>query len=111
MNFEIRYMYLYDFYLNILTASNDVARALKKVCTSNGDHWAKQSFNSIASLFIMGTSLKENNLLPEGANSFISEQFPMAWKITITISDGLPLMLLFATPWLLPYFMRVNNEG
>ena len=46
--------------------------------------------------FQMGTSLKGKNLLPEGANSFLYEQFLIvSWKITfITLSD-LPLMLLF----------------
>ena len=42
-----------------------------------------------------GTSLKGKSLLPEGANSFFYEQFPIVWKITfITLSD-LPWMLLF----------------
>ena len=43
----------------------------------------------------MGTSLKGQNLLSEGANSFLYEQFLIVWKSTfITLSD-LPLMLLF----------------
>ena len=38
--------------------------------------------------FQMGTSLKGKNLLPEGANSFLYEQFYRVWKITfITLSD------------------------
>ena len=32
----------------------------------------------------METSLKGKNLLPEGPNSFLLEQFLMAWKITFT---------------------------
>ena len=44
---------------------------------------------------IMGTSLKRKTSLPEGANSFLYEQFIIVWKITsITLSD-LPRMLLF----------------
>ena len=51
---------------------NGVARTLKKLCTSNGDYWIKQWYSSITSLFKMGTSLKEKNLLPLlGANSFL----------------------------------------
>ena len=43
----------------------------------------------------MGSSLKGKNLLPEGANYFLYEQFLIVWKITfITLSD-LPWMLLF----------------
>ena len=45
---------------------------LKKIRTSNGDYDIKQWFSSIASLFKMGTSPKGKNLLPEGANSFLS---------------------------------------
>ena len=42
-------------------------------------------FNCIP--FQMGTSLKGKNLLPEGANSFLYEQFLIVWKITyITLS-------------------------
>ena len=33
----------------------------------------------------MGTSLKGKNLLPEGADSCLKEQFLMVWKITFTI--------------------------
>ena len=50
-------------------------------------------FNCIP--FQMGTSLKGKNSLPEGANSFLYEQYLIVWKFTfITLSD-LPLMLLF----------------
>ena len=54
-----------------LTASNGIARMLKKLHTTKGDYWIKQLFSSSASLFIMGASLKGKNLLPEGANSFL----------------------------------------
>ena len=50
--------------------TNGVARTLKKLRTSKGD-LIKQLFNFIASLFIIGTSLKGKNLLPEEANSFL----------------------------------------
>ena len=36
-----------------------VARMLKKLRTSKGDYLTKQWFSSVASLFKMGTSLKE----------------------------------------------------
>ena len=43
----------------------------------------------------MGTSLKGKNLLPEGANSFLYEQFLRVRKITfITLSDDLPWMFI-----------------
>ena len=38
----------------------------------------------------MGTSFKGNNLLPEGANSFIYERFLIVWKITFTTFGDLP---------------------
>ena len=50
---------------------NGVARMLQKLRISKGDYWIKQWFTSIATLFIMGTSLKGKNLLPEGAKSFL----------------------------------------
>ena len=40
--------------------------------------------------FQMGTSLKGKNLLPEGANSFLYEQFLIVWKITFTTLGDLP---------------------
>ena len=44
--------------------------------------------------FQMGTSHKGKNLLSEGANSFLYEQFLIVWKVTfITLSD-LPRMLV-----------------
>ena len=61
----------------IVTMFNGVARMLKKLHTSTGDYWIKQRFFSIASLFKMRTSLIEKNLLPEGANFFLLEQFLM----------------------------------
>ena len=83
--------------LRLLTvySSNGVARALKKLHTSKGDYWIKQWFSSIASLFKMGTSLKGKNLLPEGANSSLYEQFLILWKITFITWSDLPWMLLF----------------
>ena len=43
----------------------------------------------------MGTSLKGKTLLPDGANSFLYEQFLIVWKISfITLSD-LPGMYNF----------------
>ena len=74
--------------IKIWKENDGVARTLKKVRTSKGDYWIKQLFSSIVSLFNMGTSLKGQNYLPEGANSFLYEQFIMVWKITfITLSD------------------------
>ena len=78
-----------------LRPHNGVARTLKKLLTSKGDYWINQKFSSIVSLYKRGTSLKGKNLLPEGVNSFLYEQFLIVWKITfITLSD-LPRMLLF----------------
>ena len=54
----------------------------------------QQWFSSIASIFEMGTSLKGKNSLPEGANSFLYEQFLIVWKITFIILNDLPWMLL-----------------
>ena len=50
--------------------SNGVAKTLKRLGTSKGD-CIKQSFCTFTSLFKMGTSLKEKNLLTEGENSFL----------------------------------------
>ena len=44
----------------------------------------------IVPLFIMGTSLKGENLLPQGANSFLLEQFRLVWRITFTTLGDLP---------------------
>ena len=41
---------------------------------------SNDSFNYVP--FQMGTSLKGKNLLPEGAKSFLYEQFLIVWKIT-----------------------------
>ena len=41
-------------------------------------------FYSILSLFRIGTSLKGKILIPEGANSFRSEQFLTVCKLTFT---------------------------
>ena len=38
----------------------------------------------------MGTPIKEKNLLQEGANSFLYEQFLIVWKITFITLSGLP---------------------
>ena len=51
---------------------NGVARTLKKLRTSKGDHWIKQLFSSTASLFKIGTSRKGKNSLPEQILSFKS---------------------------------------
>ena len=40
--------------------------------------------------FQMRTSLKGKNLLPEGANSFLYEQFLVVWKVTFIILSVLP---------------------
>ena len=64
-----------------LSLCKGIARMLKKLRTSMGDHWIKQWFSSITSLFKLRTSLKGKNLLPEGANSFLYEQFLIVWKI------------------------------
>ena len=40
---------------------------VKKLRTSKGDYWIKQWFSSIASLFIMGTSLKRKEFAPRGS--------------------------------------------
>ena len=75
--------------------SNGEARTLKKLRTSKGDYSIKHWFSTISSLFKMGTSLKGKNLLPEGANSFLSEQFLVVWEITFTTLGELPRVLLF----------------
>ena len=104
---------------------NAVARRLKRLRTPKGDYWIKQWFSSIVSLFKMGTSLKEKNLLPEEANSFLSEQFLKVWKITFTTLGELPWVLLFllracvycvmgATPMLLKlqcYILLLQNQS
>ena len=51
----------------------------EKLRTSKGNCWIKQLFNSIVPLLIMGTSLKEKNLLPDGTISFLQEPFLMAF--------------------------------
>ena len=43
----------------------------------------------------MGTSHEGKNLLPEGTNSILYEQFPIVWKITFMTLNDLPIMLLF----------------
>ena len=53
------------------TTVNGPFITLKNLRASKGDDWIKQRFSSIAPIFIMGTSLKGKNLLPEGANSFL----------------------------------------
>ena len=50
-------------------------------------------FNCIP--FQIGTSLIGQNLLPEGANSFLYEQFLIVWKITYNTPSDLPELLLF----------------
>ena len=40
--------------------------------------------------FQMGTSIKGKNLLPEGPNSFLYEQFLIEWKITFNTLSDLP---------------------
>ena len=82
-------------WLDWVTFSNGVARALKKLRTSKGDYWIKQRFSSIAPLLKIGTSLKGKNLLPEGASYFLYEQFLRVWKIAFTTLGDLPGMLLF----------------
>ena len=53
---------------------------VRKCYTHQRETTVTSSDSSIASLFIMGTALKGKNLLPEGANSFLLEQFLMALK-------------------------------
>ena len=50
-------------------------------------------FNCIP--FINGKFSKGENLLAEGANSFLYEQFLIVWKITFITLNDLPCMLLF----------------
>ena len=59
---------------------NGVARMLKMLRTSIEDYWIKQWVSSIAPLLKVGTSLKGKNLLLEGVNSFLYEQFLKVWK-------------------------------
>ena len=72
-----------------LSRINGVARTLQKVTHIKGRllDQAKRLFNCVP--FQMGTSLKGKNLLPEGANSFLYEQFFIVWKITFTILSDL----------------------
>ena len=67
----------------------------EKLCISKGYYCIKQWFSTIMSLFKKGTSLKGKNLLPEGENSFLQEQFLKVWKITFTTLGELPWVLLF----------------
>ena len=48
-----------------------IARTLKKLRASKGDHCIKQLFSIITSLLKMGTSLKGKSSLPERVNSFL----------------------------------------
>ena len=48
--------------------------------------------------FQIGTSLKGKNLLPQGANSFLFEQFLIVWKVNIITLSDLPWMLLSLLP-------------
>ena len=59
----LTYLYFVSF---VLVEESGVARMLKKIRTSKGDYCIKQRFPSIASLLIMGTSLKGKNLFSEG---------------------------------------------
>ena len=63
---------------------NSVARTLKKLRTSKGrlQDLALIIFNCAP--FQIGTSLTGKNLLSEGANSFLYEQFPIVWKILLS---------------------------
>ena len=67
-------------HVSLWASSNGVARTLKKLRTQKGHYSIKQRFSSFASLFKMGTSLIGKNLLPEGANTFLYEQFLIVWK-------------------------------
>ena len=58
--------------------------------SQNAESYAHQRETTVSSLFKMGTSLKGKNLLPEGANSFLYEQFFIVWKITIITLSDLP---------------------
>ena len=70
--------------------SQERSQNAEKLCTSKGDYWIKQWFSSIRSLFKVVTSFKGKNLLPEGTNSFLKEQFLIEWKITFTTLGDLP---------------------
>ena len=50
----------------------------RETTVSNSDSLHLRPFSK------MGTSLKGNNLLPEGAYSFLLEQFLEVWKTTFT---------------------------
>ena len=69
----------------------------EKIRKSKWDYCIKQWFSTITSLLKMGTSLKGKTLLPEGANSFLLEQFPFlkVWKITFTTIGELLWVLLY----------------
>ena len=62
-----------------LIQCNGVARSLKKLRTSLLDQ-TMILFNCAP--FQNGTSLKGKNLLPEGANSFLYEDFLIEWTFT-----------------------------
>ena len=74
---------------------NGVARTLKKLSTLKEDYWIKQRCSLIVSLFKMGASLEGMNMLTEGSNSFLQEQFFNIWKIAFYRISGLPSMLIF----------------
>ena len=67
-----------------ISVYNGIPRTLKKLRTSKRDYGTKQRFSTIMSLFKMETSHKGKNLLLEGANSFLKEQFLKVSKITFT---------------------------
>ena len=50
----------------------------EKICTSKGDYWINSDSLQLRPFLKMGTSLKGKKLLPQGANSFLLEQFLMA---------------------------------
>ena len=68
-------------HLNRLTNANinGVARMLNKLRASKGDYWSS-NVSLQSRPFQMETSLKGKNLLPEGANSFLYEQFHIVRK-------------------------------
>ena len=69
----LRYTILLWRQLHTPCHDNGVARVLKKLRTSKGDYCLKQRFSTITSLFKMGTSLKEKDLLPETPSMNIHE--------------------------------------
>ena len=90
---------------------NAMFRTYTCICCPHEEQWRSQNAEKVTHIngrllyqelilynhvpFQIGTSLKGKNLLPEGANSFLYEQFLVVWEITFNTLGKLPRVLLF----------------